>query len=740
MILDDVKAVRVFALSPSALPVEQTVAERLILAAARKARVEVLQEETGPAPGMFRIAVTDMLRGAPRRGPWMFFRINRDGSGEMLASEAHWLFPLCSMVLEEWGAREGTEFPEGILVVPTFSWLRNLSDFFVGSLRGAGHFERESYIRQLARQGFSHVTINGLGVERPFESGPPGDVYSWFYDYSPDLDQFVASDLLRGYYPADYLRANLDFLIENARLARKYGLTPGLHINSPRSMPEEFWNRYGFLRGARVDHPRETLRPRYTLAMAHPVVQRHYRELVRAIMHEVPEIGFMHVWTNDSGAGFEFVSSLYAGRNGGPYLIREWKNEEEIARTAAANVMTYYRLLRDEGRRVNPAFRLVCDLGPFYTERRHLLPELGEGIDVGEFAFFMDPDGATYSQQMLRPDVTVHAKVEAGTTNVIGMPFPRLLYERLQQIRISGGAVLSGANPESLAPFDINNEVVRSVQLFPARTIDEVLRENAVFLVGPAYAHELIQAWDFADAAVRAYPQDIPCSTFGFPWFRFWVRPFVPDIDAISDEERRYYEQFLLATFNNPARVDLNNDMMWNFLSVEEAGQRKQQVDEAVVPPLEEAVKLCVRTLGHASPASPEHAVFHDLHDRLVAMLCFYTTMRNSVAWTESVHGYMKSSTEEEKQTYRNLCRAMVDHELENARRLLRLWEESDVRFMPVSRSGESLHTYGRNFGDLLKKKIDLMERHRLDEPRIDPEYMWRMPNEGRGRRGKSEE
>jgi hypothetical protein len=729
MILDDLKAIQVFALTPSALPVERTVAERLIVSAARQAHIEMLEGERQSNSGTFRIAVSSKLHGEPKKGPWMFFRIGRDGSGEMLASDAHWLFPLCSVILEDWCGHEGAEFPDGILILPTFSWLRNLSDFFVGSLRGAEHFERERYMGQLARQGFSHVTINGLGVERPFESGPPGDVYSWFYDYSPDLDQFVDSDLLRGYYPADYLQANLNFLKENARLALKYGLTPGLHINSPRSMPEEFWHRYGFLRGARVDHPRETLRPRYTLAMTHPAVQQHYRQLVRKVMLEVPEIGFVHVWTNDSGAGFEFVSSLYAGRNGGAYLIREWKNEEEIARRAAANVMTYYRLLRDEARCVNPVFRLICDLGPFYSERRHLLPELGEGIDTGEFGFFMDPDGVTSSQQLLRPDVMVHAKIEAGSTNVIGMPFPRLLYERLQKVRMSGGAaVLCGANPESLAPFDINNEVVRSVQLFPSRAIDEVLHNDAVLLVGPEYAHDLVNLWDLADKAVRAYPQDIPCSTFGFPWFRFSVRPFVPDIDAIDEEERRYYEGFLLATFNNPARVDFNNDMMWNFLTVEEARTRKQQVDEAVLPPLQEAIQLCERSVGLLSPASPGRAVFRDLLDRLVAMLCFYTTMRNSVAWTESVHGFLGSDAEEKRQEYQILCQAMVDHEVKNTRRLLRLWEDSDVQFMPVSRTGESLHIYGRNFGDLLQKKIALMEQHKMDTPRVDPEYMWRMP------------
>jgi len=45
---------------------------------------------------------------------------------------------------------------------------------------------------------------------------------------------------------------------------------------------------------------------------------------------------------------------------------------------------------------------------------------------------------------------------------------------------------------------------------------------------------------------------------------------------------------------------------------------------------------------------------------------------------------------------------------------------------MPVSTLGESMHIYGDNFGELLEKKIDLMERHRNDEPYIDPAYMWR--------------
>ena len=80
-----------------------------------------------------------------------------------------------------------------------------------------------------------------------------------------------------------------------------------------------------------------------------------------------------------------------------------------------------------------------------------------------------------------------------------------------------------------------------------------------------------------------------------------------------------------------------------------------------------------------------------------------------------------------EKERYRSLCRAMVTTELENAKNLLNLWNESDVAWMPVSRTGESLHLYGENFGDHVRRKIALMQQHIDDEPYIDKEFMWRM-------------
>ncbi len=711
-------------------PVERTVAESVATQLLRSATVRPVGTQTENGPH-FHVAVEREGDPDDQSGDWVQFKLSPGPSAALTASHAHWLYAGLCLLREEWLERDEREFEHGKKVTLTFPWLRNLSDFLVGSLRYARNFNPEDYVRQIARLGFSHVSINGLGFPGPFEKSPPGDLYHWFYDYSPDLDQFVDSSLLHGYYPADYLQTNLRTLKRNADLAAKYGLIPGLHINSPRSMPEEFWDRYGFLRGARVDHPRETIRPRYTPAMAHPAVQDHYRELVRKVLAEIPEIGFIHVWTNDSGSGFEFVCSLYAGRNGGPYLLREWKTEEEIARVAAKNVLTYYRLIRDEARRINPGFRLVCDLGPFFVERKHIVPGLGDGIDAGEFAFFQPPDPEDQGGERPASDVLTHVKLDLSDTNVLGLPFPGLVHERLTAARAEGAqAILCSATPDMLAPFDVNGEIVRAVQLHPDRSLATMLLEIARRWAGRELAQRLVDIWLHSDGAVRAYPRDIPMSTFGFPWFRLWVRPFVPNIEAISEEERAYYERYLLATFNNPARVDLNNDMMWDFLTVEEAAKRKSILDGEVLPRTGQAIELCESTLSQIAAPDAE-GVLNDLRDRLRTGQCYFTTMRNTLAWTESVHGFLESRDADRRAHYHDLCKEMVRSELENARSLLDLWQRSTRDCIPVSTVGESLHMYGQNFGELLERKIDLMIRHRDDEPYIDPDFMWRMPDKG---------
>ncbi|MGB9591960.1 MAG: hypothetical protein ACPL1K_05530, partial [Candidatus Kryptoniota bacterium] len=436
----------------------------------------------------------------------MYFRIDDNGSGELVASGSNFLYAMFYQ-LKLWRDEAADRFKNGVVVRPAFEWLRNYSDFLVGTRRYARSFDPLGYIEQAASQGFTHITVNGLGVPHPIEEGPPGDSYSEFYDYTPDLDQFFSTPLLKGYYPAWYLQANLNFMKHIAETARKYGLKPGVVICSPRTMPDEFWNRYPFLRGARVDHPRESYRPRYTLTLEHPIVKQHYRDLIDSLMKAIPDISFIEIWSNDSGSGFEFANRLYPGRNGGPYLVREWNDDDYIARKMAENVLSYYHLILDEARKFNPNLRLIVDLGSFTPlELKYIIPGLGHGIDVGDWSG-QSKDQIAFNERMQKLwesyDAATHYTINATNDNSVGVVSPVLVYNQLlHAYRERANFLLTETTPWSIDPYDINGAVVREFQFNPGKPIASILEEIAERWVGKEYSSELVKIWLSADSSV----------------------------------------------------------------------------------------------------------------------------------------------------------------------------------------------------------------------------------------------
>ncbi len=107
-------------------------------------------------------------------------------------------------------------------------------------------------------------------------------------------------------------------------------------------------------------------------------------------------------------------------------------------------------------------------------------------------------------------------------------------------------------------------------------------------------------------------------------------------------------------------------------------------------------------------------------------------TMRNLSAWIAGVHGYLQATSEKEKQSRLTMVQEMVASELANAKALLKLWESSVVDFMPLNGYTETMHEFGVNFGEVLQQKIALMEKYGDRLPYIDPNYMWRMPEDSR--------
>ena len=754
--------------TPGGPPVEATVTEEFKQQCNRSAAVRSTAG-FGAAPGTLRAGVVADAAQARALHPaldgkkqWMMLRCKEGAGVELLASHPHLLFQLWTLAVEEWRNTDIAAFGQGKIVVPTFPGLRPVYDIFLNQIyRTTRGFNKEEHFRTLARTGSSYAEVNGLAFSVPFETGPKGELLHRFYTYCPALDQFVSSRLTKGFYDQDYLQANLNNLKNNAAYAVKYGLTPGLVCFEPRSVPDELLQRYPVLRGARVDHPMRSFRPRFNLSVAHPVVLDHYAEMLENLMHEVPSLEYLSVWSNDSGAGFEYTSSLYVGRNGGGYLVREWLAAKDIAAAAAINLVRFMKTLRDAGRKINPRFRTLIRLEPFWEEHDHIWARLENGLDVevsslltrgwdlaykhpkyeevpqihgtALYSTFVDKERAIIKDLESKgasADVYFVPGALGNHEPLTGIPFPGLVHQKMSQMAgqsVVTAAYQGGVTPPSFAPYNINQEVIRAFQFDRDLDLKAFLRRKAEEWIGANLADDLVRLWEMSDEAYKSFPAPILIYHAWGVWYRLLIRPIVPNIEAIPEAERAYYEDFLLATTHNRTRVDFRYDVGFDLIEPPRAWKAIAHMDEDLFPVMTKAVALVESMLKRAK-TDQEKVCAQDQYDRMRALLYWYRTEYAVTAWVAGVHTYLGSKDPEERRKCRALLRKMVVDEIQNAKDLLHLWETSTTNWMIVSDVGETTFTYYKNFGELVKKKIALMAGHEDDEPYVDPDFQWRVP------------
>lgn len=697
---------------------------------------------------------------ADTEGAWVWLRIASDGSGAARSNTPALLYALARWVEDGGITASESELQEGVLTRVPFESNRPLYDSTLSqSARTARNFDPAEYVRRMAEVGFTHIEVNALAYHTPYEDGVPGEYYAQFYTYCAGLGHFVDSTLTRGFYPSEYLQANLRRLKHLAALGRQYGLKPGILCFEPRTLPERFFQRYPSLRGARVDHPFRSHLPRYTLAQDHPASRDHYAQLVRNLMSEVPDIDYMSVWTNDSGAGFEHTASLYVGRNGGPYLIREWRNHEKIAQAAGESALRWLRLIRDTAAEFNPDFEVLLRIEPFKVEHDTITSGMGDGIAIEApsllvrgyhlpyrhprypeqesvagtlFHTEMDPSEkeklAGYRERGIEPRVTYSTCSSFNMEPLLGVPFARMLHQKLRALADVGLRrvnAFGGLLNTEATPYWPNPEVIRAFQLANERSVDDVLADAARRWAGDAHAADLLSLWDDTEEAVSYFPVVPLYSNFGFVWMRTWVRPLVPNLEAVPREDRLYFERFLVSTPNNPSINDLGSDVLFELITQESGERMAAEFDENVLPRLDtllaRSANLRDRVEGRAAD------VFRDLHDRIRALRCWATTMRNTCAWVAGVHGYLKTEDEQARDRWKGYLQEMIDRDLDNTRDLLDLWETSETEFILVSDTGETSFILGENLGDQLRRKIELTERYRNVEPYIDRDILWRI-------------
>jgi hypothetical protein len=698
---------------------------------------------------------------------WIWLRIAANGTGEISATHGSFLFAAVRLLLNH-AAADSTLLREklaaGLFLPATFAWSRPHWDAcFAQYWRSARGFDPEHYVATLAEAGFTHAEVNSLQAHMPYEDLTASEYYPQFYTYCPGFNHFLETPLTRGIWPAMYLDANLEHLKKLAALARKYGLKPGVCMFEPRTLPERFFQKYPTLRGARVDHPFRSRLPRYTMTQDHPIVQRHYREAVQQLMRAVPDLDYLSVWTNDSGAGFEHTASLYVGRNGGPFLIREWRNHDKVAEAAGRSIVRFLQNLRSAAAELNPEFDVILRIEPFKVEHDHIKAGLGPhvtweapsllvrgyalpyphpkysdnaGAAGSLFHASLDPAEADTLRQSRAQgvDPVLHYSA-SGVMNhepLLGLPFPRLIHAKLSAARATGVtriSALGGLANTARTPYWPNPIAIQAAQFFPDKPIDEVLQRYAQRLVGPDDADALNDAWrQFEEALIWQPLVPLFCS-FGFCWQRTWDRPLVPDIEAIPAAERDYYERHGCFQSNNPGINDLGKDVMFDLITRESGAKMAGDMDRELLPRVGSLIAFLDQRLAGVTVGTRAHAVFDDLRDRVRAYLHWTTTLRNVCAWCENVHGYLEASAANDasaKTRCESALQTSIDLELENTRGLISLIETTTTEFMVVSGVAENTFLYGENLVEHLRTKLRLTEKYRHLAPRIDRGVLWR--------------
>ncbi len=742
----------------AAEPAELTAAQEL-------AKLTGARATAGTGKG---VSVALASRGRPAKLPtkaadttaWMWLRIAEDGTGEISATHGSFLFAAVRLLANSPSDFTREKLAAGVLLPATFGWHRPHWDACLTQYwRSARNFDQEHYVASLAEAGFTHCEVNGLQAHMPLEDFVAHEYYPQFYTYAPGFNHFVDTDLTKGTWPGHYLDANLNNLVKLANLGRKYGLKPGVCMFEPRTLPERFFAKYPTLRGARVDHPFRSRLPRYTLAQDHPIVQRHYRESLKMLMQSVPDLSYMSVWTNDSGSGFEHTSSLYVGRNGGPYMIREWRNHDKIAQAAGESIVRYLKNLQSAAAEINPDFDVILRLEPFKVEQDHIKNGMGphvtwEGPSLAVRGYHVPyahpkyPENQAVAGSIFHTTMDLPKEQEALAASrklgaepvlhysassvmnhepLLGLPFPRSIHQKLSAVRevgITRVSALGGLTNTGRAPYWPNPVALRAAQFFPEKPIETVLTEFAASLVGPAQAADLSGAWKEFEETLLWQPLVGLYCAFGFCWQRTWDRPFVPNPEAVPAAEREYYERHGCFQHNNPGLIDLGKDVLFDLITQQSGAKMAADMDQHVIARL----RPLIAKLGQTAQASTGQAavVFTDLRDRIRAYLHWVSSLRSVCAWCENVYGYLDAKDAATKATFEKNLQGAIDFELANIRGLIGLLETTKSEVLVLSGVAENTYFYGENLVEHLKTKIRLTEQYRHHAPRLDPDIFWR--------------
>ncbi len=548
----------------------------------------------------------------------------------------------------------------------------------------AGEGVLEQKVEALKQAGVTHVVINQALVSIPWVMDPENS-YLRFTTLGPTPDQFVTSTYNVGLYHESLLAQNRKLLLNNAALARRYGFRCAILCVEMTFMPESFFRRYPDLRGPRVDNPACSTTPLYGLCPMVPEVQDHYGQLIKGMLSLVPEIDEMHIFTNDSGAGFCYSQHLYAGPNG-PYCCKDVP--------AGRQAQVFAQTLISAAREINPDFRVVMTSGLSPAEKRDFITDAPEGAASSVYGAFAWGGGLEdwWGTQAVGPKVhnnpEERAKIRA---------WQYADYEaRVRQIRDNGGLVYANYSPYYYAGDDprpwetheimckllewgvtnliggaggrrysANGAVLLDAIRHGVRPTDQVVRELAEEWVGPELAPQLLEAWRLTDLAAREKP--VPPAGHSFSHQPLVMHmPLVPDEELLGEHDLDY---FMTPVIRDETRMKAHQGGIWRIVNYEHDDKLAylRQYEDVVFPAYARAREILEELLARPDLTAEQREC---LEAQLKSFAGCVETFQRQCHWIQaSFYKLSDETVPPGTPTYREIMLA----EIETSEKLLRL-------------------------------------------------------------------
>lgn len=406
----------------------------------------------------------------------------------------------------------------------------------------------ESFARQAKKSGATHIVITAEDLPWAYwQMDTPGDPYPAWAMSNVGLLKVAPPAALKPFLPGDYSEKVLSILRARCAVLRRLGLKAAFTTFEPQMLPERVFEAHPLWRGPEVEHPLRARVPRFAPSIDNPEVLALYRESIRVLLTECPEIEILSLHTNDSGSGMSWSPGLYQGANGsslyrGRQMYQRYRDFFAALEAGAADARPGRLEIDAEWvREAAPeliANRLAAGMAVANLEGPDAAPY------KAETGFLLDYFYPFYPAQGIPLAVRYIEELEKAAQSAA----PRLFY-------------LIGDRFNRDLYFQIY-DAFRARPTHDAISRLQLLHTIAANSVGEQNASALLDAW----LAIDRVERDVAIVNYGGSTFyigsvhqRWLTRPFVPFPEALSSQETQYYRRYQFQARSEERARDLGD-------------------------------------------------------------------------------------------------------------------------------------------------------------------------------------